>query len=426
MLEHLLVNMNHKRISPIPLFDSLKETSNPFKQTNFTIKSFALDSKPPAGAKTDFEHALKFLYSYNGSPATYNAYRRELERFLQWAWWIESRSILTLKREDIEEYVWFCLNPPKAWLGVKTVPRFINKSGQRIPNADWRPFVASVSKNRFRSGHKPEKDYYVMSQASIKAIFTALSSFYDYLAQEKLTDSNPVALIRQKSKFIRKDQNKAPVRRISSLQWEYVIETAEIMAIDHPDIHERTLFIMNCLFAMYLRISEIVTDERSIPTMSDFKKDHDGNWWFHVIGKGNKSRTVTVSSDMLKALKRYRKSLGLTALPSPDENTPLITKQRGKGAITSTRYIREIVQNCFDAAYQRMKTDGLEDDATDLRAATVHWLRHTGISEDVKIRPREHVRDDAGHSSMQTTDRYIESDDRERHASGKRKKIKDL
>ena len=47
----------------------------------------------------------------------------------------------------------------------------------------------------------------------------------------------------------------------------------------------------------------------------------------------------------------------------------------------------------------------------DLKAATVHWLRHTGISEDVKIRPREYVRDDAGHQSMQTTDRYIESDD---------------
>ncbi len=26
---------------------------------------------------------------------------------------------------------------------------------------------------------------------------------------------------------------------------------------------------------------------------------------------------------------------------------------------------------------------------------TVHWLRHTGISDDVKIRPREHVREDA-------------------------------
>ena len=43
-----------------------------------------------------------------------------------------------------------------------------------------------------------------------------------------------------------------------------------------------------------------------------------------------------------------------------------------------------------------------------LRSATVHWLRHTGISDDVKHRPREHVRDDAGHSSGAITDRYID------------------
>ena len=56
--------------------------------------------------------------------------------------------------------------------------------------------------------------------------------------------------------------------------------------------------------------------------------------------------------------------------------------------------------------------------------ATVHWLRHTGISEDFKYRPREHVRDDAGDANMQTTDRYIESDNRERLASRKQKKSK--
>lgn len=76
--------------------------------------------------------------------------------------------------------------------------------------------------------------------------------------------------------------------------------------------------------------------------------------------------------------------------------------------------------------YERMKADGLKNDAIELKAATVHWLRHTGISEDVKFRPREHVRDDAGHASMATTDRYIDSDLRERHESGRNKRIKDI
>ena len=83
------------------------------------------------------------------------------------------------------------------------------------------------------------------------------------------------------------------------------------------------------------------------------------------------------------------------------------------------------MQHCFDRAYARMRENGFDDeDAQDLKESTVHWLRHTGISNDVKMRPREHVRDDAGHASMATTDRYIESDERERHATGRGKRAK--
>jgi hypothetical protein len=51
-------------------------------------------------------------------------------------------------------------------------------------------------------------------------------------------------------------------------------------------------------------------------------------------------------------------------------------------------------------------------------------LRHTGISEDVKHRPREHVRDDAGHGSSAITDRYIDVERAERHASARNKRIR--
>lgn len=416
--------MNPKRSSPTAIIDNLNYIENPFKQKLFIADTYTRNKI--AGANTDFEFVLKFLYSYNGSTATFNSYRRELERLLQWSWNIEKTSLLNLKREHIEDFIRFCFNPPKAWIGLKNVARFKNKNGERTPNDEWRPFVITLTKTEHSKNKKADTSQYCPSQAAIKGTFTALSSFYEYLIQENLVESNPVALIKQKSKFIRKDQLKPIVRRISTLQWDYVLETAELMAEASPEEHERTLFIMNCLFAMYLRISELVADERSTPVMSDFRKDQDNNWWFDVTGKGNKNRSITVCDDMLKALKRYRKYLGLSQLPVSGEQIPLISKSLGKGSITSTRHIRLIVQQCFDMAYTRMKEDGLKSDAIELKAATVHWLRHTGISEDVKFRPREHVRDDAGHASMATTDRYIDSDLRERHESGRKKRIKEI
>ena len=183
---------------------------------------------------------------------------------------------------------------------------------------------------------------------------------------------------------------------------------------------------MKALFGMYLRISELAASPRWEPQMGHFQKDSDGNWWFLTVGKGNKERLISVSDDMLEALKRYRESLGLMSLPSRGETTPLISKASGLTAIQSTRQIRCIVQACFDAAFARMDADGLKEEAIELRTATVHWLRHTGISEDVKHRPREHVRDDAGHSSSAITDQYIDVEMRARHASAKKKKIDPL
>jgi len=149
----------------------------------------------------------------------------------------------------------------------------------------------------------------------------------------------------------------------------------------------------------------------------------EGNWWFLTVGKGNKEREVSVSDDMLVALKRYRLSRGMTPLPAPGESTPLIHKTRGKGGITSTRQIRGIVQSCFDRASEVLRSEGADEEADRLSEATVHWLRHTGISEDVKYRPREHVRDDAGHGSSAITDRYIDVERAERHATARHKRL---
>jgi len=88
--------------------------------------------------------------------------------------------------------------------------------------------------------------------------------------------------------------------------------------------------------------------------------------------------------------------------------------------------LRDIVQGCFNEAIHRLNKDGMASEAEGLQSATVHWLRHTGISDDVKKRPKEHVRDDAGHSSSATTDRYIDIEKRERHASAKRKKLRPI
>lgn len=409
----------------IPLFDALSATQNPSREDLFSGNRF-IKAAVPAERLNDYRYSAEFLYSYRGQPDTYASYRREVERLLQWSWYIEQKSLPELRRVDIEAYLAFCQSPPEDWIGYKTVARYRQQHGERQPNPDWRPFVIKVSKAEFKQGIDPQQRDFQLSQKALQAIFSILSSFFNFLIQEEYCEYNPVALIRQKSRYLRKQQGKGVIRRLSELQWSYVIETAALMAQQSPAEHERTLFIMQCLYGMYLRISELAASERWTPQMGDFKVDMDNNWWFSTVGKGNKLRDISVSDAMLNALKRYRESRNLSPLPSPGEQTVLLTKNRGKGPINSTRQIRNIVQNCFDHAIKRMQEEGFQEDAERLLSATVHWLRHTGISDDVKHRPREHVRDDAGHGSSAITDKYIDIELRERHASAKQKKINPL
>lgn len=406
--------MNKNLKPPVPFFDTLQAMPNPYRQRVDNVTHLQLDSET-AHAVADYQYASEFLYSYRGSPDTFSTYRREIEHFLHWAWLVAGKSLRDIAREDIEDYVEFARKPPPNWVTTRQWPRFIEHQGQRVPNPDWRPYVITPAAQR--EGH-------MMSQAAIQAIFGVLSSFFNFLVQEDYLQANPVSQIRQKSKFLRKNAAQKPIRRLSNRQWSYVIGAAETLARTQPEVHERTLFIMNALFGMYLRISELVDTSRWTPTMGDFERDLDGQWWFRTVGKGNKERLVSVSDSMLDALKRFRRSRGLPELPAPGETSPLIHKARGRGGITSTRQIRLIVQLCFDKAVQAMENDGHNEEAAQLGAATVHWLRHTGISEDVKSRPREHVRDDAGHGSSAITDRYIDVQLQERHASARGKVIK--
>lgn len=401
------------KLQLLPLFDNLDHLH----------KNIEHAILPDPRFQKDFLAALNFLKSYTGSQGTFNSYRRETERLLQWAWQIKGMTIAELKRDDIEQFVRFCQNPPQSWIGLKKVPRYFEHAGLRKPNDEWRPFVVTISKSARKLGETVALNQFQLSQGAIQEIFAILSTLFNFLIAEEYVVSNPIALIRQKSKFIRKRQQNAPIRRLSLIQWQAVLQAAEQLASESPEKHERTRFILSMLYGMYLRISELSASDRWIPTMNDFAKDSNGYWWFTTVGKGNKERQIAVSEAMLNSLIRWRQFLGLTPLPSPADNSPLIPKIRGTGPMSDTAPLRRLIQVCFDNAAITLRHQHEIEEADHLASATVHWLRHTGISEDVKIRPREHVRDDAGHSSSATTDRYIDVELKARYESAKNKVI---
>ncbi|MEI8054838.1 MAG: site-specific integrase [bacterium] len=410
--------MSNEKIIPLPLFDTIENINEP---TPNCVKLYLTNINLP-GVEQEFELGRKFLDSYSGSYDTFNAYRREIERFLHWCWLISKKIIKNIDRNDIKHYFDFSQQPLLTWITTKNIQRFIIKDGTKIHNTGWRPFVVRISKAKHKQGNIPDKNDYSLSNNSIAALIAVLSTFFTFLQQESYIEVNPVQLVRQKKRYIQKQQTHRVTRKLSQLQWQYVVETIENLANNNIKF-ERHLFLMAIFYLLGLRISEVAGSQNHTPTMSDFAPDKNSRWWFSTVGKGNKARDVAVPDALLEALKRYRTSCNLSPLPSRGESTPLLNKDRGHGNL-GTRQVRNLVQQCFDYAIKRLRNDKKEDTAQDLEAATVHWLRHTAISADIEHRPREHVRDDVGHESSTITDRYIDIDRIARHNSAKNKQLK--
>ena len=127
----------------LPLFDTIENISETL-DPHFDFPFW----------KSDYRNGLAFLISYNGSHATFNAYRRELERLLHWSWKIAQKPVCDLRRADIESYLKFCKKPRESWIGLKKVPRFILENALRVPNPEWRPFVVTISKSSHISSQK--------------------------------------------------------------------------------------------------------------------------------------------------------------------------------------------------------------------------------------------------------------------------------
>jgi site-specific recombinase XerC len=197
------------------------------------------------------------------------------------------------------------------------------------------------------------------------------------------------------------------------------------MAGDDP-AHERTLFILTTLFAMYLRVSDLIGRDNWRPTMGDLRRDTTGNWWFHVVGKGNKAAKISVRDEYIdRYLVRYRHFLNLSPLPSPQEKTPLISTLNGRGGL-SDRYVRSILQVVFDRSLQRMQSEGWSEDEIDqLRSASLHWLRHTAATFDAPFREMKDLQADLRHNSLSTTQNtYYNALDEQRAKSVKGLKMR--
>jgi integrase len=224
-----------------------------------------------------------------------------------------------------------------------------------------------------------------------------------------------------------KVQQKLPtnIQKLTEIQWQYCIKIAQKLAAENPDRHEKTLFIIMIFYWLYPRVSELIARGKWMPRMKHFYPDKKGNWWFKVLDKEKKLRIISVSAEMLEALKRYRIRKGfLSPLPLTTDNQPLLSNEIERPICKSV--MRGIVQECFDQVIKELRKDNLADEADTMELATITDLRQTGIWDDINKRGFSgiQIQEKAGENLCTlSTQRYDDRELKERHQSAKNKKL---
>lgn len=329
------------------------------------------------------------------------AYRKEAERFLLWVTLERQCALSSATVEDCIAYRDFLLAPSAAWCGPRAIPRW---------QAGWRPLEGPLSA---RSCH------YAIS---------VLGNLFGFLVAQGYLVGNPWRAVRPPQALPRGPDIG---RGLSAAQWAHVRQALARLPVGLAA--QRLQIALPLLHATGLRLAELLgatTDDLRWVSWQGGASRRTEGWWLTVRGKGGKVREVPVPAAWIDALSVYVAARGYIGPLDQLSGVPLLGATHrldgGDGACDggAGRRVDGVSGSAFHRQLKRFLQDcavGLEAiapaAAQRLRRASAHWLRHTHISHalDAGV-PVEVVQQNVGHASLDTTTRYVRTEQARRQA----------
>ena len=352
----------------------------------------ATGNRPQITANKDADAIKVWLARFADTKTTFDSYRKEAERLLLWSVVELGKPLSSLSHEDFLVYQRFLADPQPS-------ERWIMQR-RKVARADpaWRPFAGPLS------------------PTSQRQAIVILNAMFSWLVNAGYLAGNPLSLSRNR-------QRKAKPRITRFLDedlWKEVKLTIESMPKEtnrDREHYQRVRWLFSLLYITGVRVSEVTQNTRG-GFFSRKDKCSESRWWLEITGKGDKTRIVPATYELMLELSRYRREMGLSLNPIEGEPTPLLLPIGGKQRAMTRSAIHQILKQVFSDTAKRLQERGpdLMLQAAKLEAASAHWMRHTAgsnmTSSDMDIR---HVRDNLGHESLTTTNNYLHSEDNKRH-----------
>ncbi|WP_432261777.1 tyrosine-type recombinase/integrase [Cupriavidus sp. TMH.W2] len=352
----------------------------------------AARSGPASGAAMDSE-PCSYAGRRGSRTPTQSAYRKEAERLLLWAVLVRRRALSSLAVEDCVAYCEFLLAPAPEWCGPHGPPRWSSR---------WRPFVGALSVR------------------SCSFAVGVLGNLFGFLVDQGYLVGNPWRAVARPSRpAVGPDVGRA----FTTSQWALIEQE---LARQRPGLATHRLQIaLPLLHDTGLRLAELIgatTEDLHWESWAAPGASRVEGWWLTVHGKRGKVREVPVPDSWVAALSAYLVARGYAgSLPQPSA-VPLLgaatpwcaAESEGDASVSGSAFHRQL-KRFFAHCAAALEADEPAA-ARHLRRASAHWLRHTHISHALEAGvPIEVVQQNVGHVSLDTTTRYVHTEQARRH-----------
>lgn len=327
----------------------------------------------------------------NRSTNTEDAYKRQADRLLNWMAW-KGIKIRLLSVSDAMDYLQHLSDPPGDWIRV-----------------------AAAGSTRDSSHRRQDGP---LSLRSLTYARTVAVQMFGYLLDSGYIPVNVFKLTPRPSTVAPRMQDRHLDLPAWEFLWDHVTVTmpAELEARHHEGKAEgdlarataiRDRWLLALLYHTGMRKSEVAQGR-----MSDFIKENSA-WLLRVVGKGTKVRLITCNSVMIDELRRYRTGLGLTPLPTPSEQRPLIQNLRHHQPRSVTpRAIGLAIEEIRRTATSACDDPHIRDRINRMSA---HWMRHTNATHRLQAGASlVTTQDELGHASINTTRAYTATSSQQR------------
>ena len=386
-------------------------------------------------AETDTDAVGVWLAKYEDTPATWDTYHRESERFLMWVTWlgltlrdVMVEHVLAYKKflhDPLPRRTWCVVQEPRwlddgkpnpAWKSPQRPKRLVNKLNEDktpvlmetgdpvlVHNLEWKPFLGGLS------------------ETAAKQASTILFGMFEFLAAVNYTRGNPFRAA-QRKKSGSTSASTAIERYIEPAAWDAALdylETLPRVSTRDQQTYYRNRFVLSFAYFTGFRRAELANAKTS-----DLRFRR-GKCWLHVIGKGNKKAKIAVQDELITAIKDYRTSLGRPPLPEPDApEEPLIMDITGKGRHLLPQTLGDLIGDLLTAAGKWLQ-ESRPDLATQLLEATTHFVRHTTASHMIEAGvDLLSVKSALRHCQLSTTEKYLHRNEDKHHIEMQKLKLR--